>query len=267
MKWIILILALTTKSFSQVVKGLPEVLDSSLVSVDTIVSTGSDYTLLHYYTISRFHNDKIVTGGDNIFDTNFNSFSRLIFKNNTQSFNVPTIPLTHVIYLPNSNVILGLSKFAISPYHTVLYSLEGKLLYKAVMHSLELKATKEQIQSNISKYPGLKNCLQESTIIEEGDYYYLEITPCLIDIVGRESLRNLKMLSSNHHFPLMGHSSPPWNFRYLKYYDSFLDSDPLNELIMVGSKPYVLVLNKENGLKVNIPLVTDCQIVEKLFAK
>lgn len=266
MKWTILFLLLYTRTFSQVTIEMPEVHDSSQISVDTIVSTGSDYTLIHYHTVSRFHQNKILSAGDNIFDTNFNNFSRLLFRNYTQSFNVPTIPLTHVICLPNINVIIGLSKFAISPYHIVIYSLEGKLLYKGVL-SFELKATKEEIQSLIIKYKGLKNCLQESNIVEEGDYYYLEITPCLKEIIGRDSLRNLKMLRSNHYFPLMGNSTPPWTFRYLRYYNFFLDSDPLDELIKVGSKPYLLVLNREDGSKVHIPLIQDNQILKKIFGK
>lgn len=265
MKWALLILLLSTKSFSQVIKKLPEVVDSFQISIDTVMSVGDEYTVIHYHTVSRFHKDKILTGGDKIFDTNFNNFSRLIFRDYTKSFDVPTIPLTHVIYLPNFNIIIGLSKFAISPYQIVLYSIEGELLYKGTMSSLELKVTKEKIQSLIAKYRELKKCLYESNIVEDGDSYFIGITPCIIDIVGRDSLRNPKILSANHYFPLMGHSSSPWNYRYQKYYNSFLDSDPLDELIMVGSKPYILVLNKEDGSKVCIPLVTDYQIIKKLF--
>src|SRR4051812_35210292 len=105
--------------------------DSTILSIDTVETKGDEYTITHYHVVSRLVEEKLVHDfKDSVFSNGFNNFSRLIMNGHRYSFNVPTIPLTHIIFLKQLGLILGLSKFSNSPYHIVLYSTEGKLLYK-----------------------------------------------------------------------------------------------------------------------------------------
>jgi hypothetical protein len=242
----------------------PKINDSTILSIDTLRTKGDDYTLIHYHMVSRMLQKKIILDStDSIFDNRYNDFSRLIMSGHKYSFNVATIPLTHVIFLENLKLILGLSKFTNSPYNVVLYSTEGKLLYKYKIPAFELKVNKSELKQLLKTHPGLDSCLSKMKVIKENENYYLEISTCFANIIGRESLLEMKTLRLSHYFPNI--SAPATeDFYYTQFYNYFSGSDPLYDLIMIGSVPYLLILNSENGTRVNIPLMSNCNIFKEI---
>ena len=226
------------------------------VFVDTLQVKGDDYLITHYHLVSSELNKRMISESkEEIFNDSSNQYSRLIFEGpDNYKFNVPTIPLTHIVYLKKSRLIIGLSKIVASPYHIVIYSTSGKLLCKRTLKNLELRLDKKELKNLLKAYPGLTRCLAQNIIVKENDNYNIEISTCLLNIIGRESLLKMNRIVSSPYFPLM---STSFDSRlYSKYYYSFSDSDPLYDLIMVGSVPYLLILNSEDGSKVNIPLIS-----------
>ena len=260
---IFLLLKLTT--LCQYVSGQN---DTTVLGIDTIVSKGNEYTITHFHIISKGNENKILLGeADSLFTEGYNNFSRLIFKDLIHSFNVPTIPLTHIIYLNKSCLILGMSKIAISPYQIVLYTLEGKLVYKGTITAFELKVAKEEAENLLKVFPNLKGCLTHMSIVKENEFYYLPVNHCLINSLGRDNILKMSTLSMSHYFPFISQPIIENSFyaHYVQWYNFFSDSDPLYDLIMMGSTPYLLILNTEGGDRVNIPLITNSKIVEELL--
>ncbi len=224
-------------------------------SKDTLLVKGDDYVLYHYYfTAKLVQEKKVFENPENIFVDTLNDFSRLIFKSlRNGSFNIPTIPLTQIIYLKELGIIIGLSKIQSSPYHVVIYSEKGELLSKRILAVVELKFTKPELNALFVKYPKLINYIDKSIVVKDNDEYYIEPSNYLVRVIGVDSLLKMNKYVRNQFFPLMGISI---DSRVPKYHSSFSDSDPLNDLILIGSVPYLLILNSEDGRKVNIPLIS-----------
>jgi hypothetical protein len=185
-------------------KPRPITYDSSIVHVDSIKIKSLNYNILHYHKISRSYQQKILSDySDDILMDNLNDYSRLIFSNGRYSFNIPTIPLTNIIYLQQYRIIIGLSSIEMSPYHLVIYSENGKLLHKARFLTLELKLDKSKLKELLSSHPALRSCLSQMNIVKENDTFCLEISKCLIKILGREFIGALNAYCRNHYFPLM----------------------------------------------------------------
>ncbi|HMG81824.1 MAG TPA: hypothetical protein VK559_02195, partial [Ferruginibacter sp.] len=240
----------SSDSFRLMHKVLPNVF------VDTLESYGDDYRVIHYHIVSSMVENKMISDTlEEIFNDSLNQYSRLIFEeHNKYKFNVPTIPLTNIVYLKKPGLIIGLSKIVASPYHIVIYSTDGKLLCKRTLQNLELKLDKKGLDSLIRGNPKLIDCLSQNIVVKENDNYYIETSRCLIHTLGREWFLKPFRLVSSHYFPSM--SVPYDSGLYSKYQFSFSDSDPVHDLIMIGSVPYLLILNSEDGKKINIPLVS-----------
>ncbi len=251
-------------SENAVVDTLIPIGDSSIVLrrivpeifVDTLQIWGDGYRITNWYTVSNEINKRLKSDTANeIFNDTLNQYSRLIFEgSDNYTFNVPTIPLTHIVYLKKSRLIVGLSKIEVSPYNIVIYSMDGKLLCKRTLQNLELKVNKEDLKILLETYPKLTDCLAQNTIVKEVDNYYIEISRCLVHILGKDWFSKGSRIVRSHYFPLMSTSFD--GPIYSKYYYSFSDSDPINDLIMIGSTPYLLILNSEDGTKVNVPLLS-----------
>jgi hypothetical protein len=240
--------------------------DTTVLGIDSIVSRGNEYTITHFHVISGSNGNKILLGeADSLFNEGYNNFSRLIFEDREHSFNVPTIPLTHLIYLNKSSLILGISKIAISPYQIVLYSPDGKLVYKGSITAFELKVTRDEAKNLLKLFPNLKKCLPLMSIVKENEFFYLPINQCLINSIGRDNILKMNTLRMSHYFPYISQPIIENSFyaHYVQWYNFFSDSDPLYDLIIMGSTPYLLILNSEEGARVNIPLITDSKILEE----
>lgn len=222
---------------------------------DSLLIEGDEFVLFHYnYSLTPLQKRKIIVDPESIFIDSLNNYSRLVFKSlRYGSFNVPSVPLSQIIYLKESGVIIGLSKFDYSPYHVVIYSTKGELLSKRILASFELKFTMSELRDLLKKHPALYDCLGKNIIVKDNDDYYIEPSNCVISIIGKDSLLKMDKLVSNHYFPLMNISM---DTQKSKYHSSFSDSDPLYDLIMIGSVPYLLILNSEDGKKVNLPLLS-----------
>lgn len=242
--------------------------DTATFFTDTIMSFSREYSLIHYHNISAKYKKSIILDSNNsIFNVDSNKYSRLIFSDRFHSFNIPTVPLTHLVLLKSQGLILGLSNITIAPYNVVIYTLDGYLIFKCSLNAFELKANITQLKSLIKTYPELLATIKQSTIVKENDYYYIEVNPTLINIIGRENLRNLDVLSMSHYFPYVSFTSDSQENKYSRYNDYFSETDPYYELISVGSVPYLLVLNTGDGKKVHIPLVSNCNIIDELKKK
>jgi len=241
---------------------------------DTVKAESQEWHALHYHTVSYEIRDKIIQKlihgkADDIFTDSFNNFSRLIFKNDwAHSFNVPTPPLSHIYILESKGVIVCLSDYNIAGYYILLYSLaDGKLLYKRQYNMMELKANKNQLRDLINKYPGIKDCLAQGPNVtkDHGDYY-IELTSCMTHTIGNyDSLQKLNITVADRYFPgAMAIIDDEIRGDYVTRRSLFDRSDPIYDLIMIGAVPYVLILNNTHGEKVNIPLISNCDIMREI---
>ncbi len=229
---------------------------------DTLTIKGDDYLITHYHKVSSLVNKKLLSDfNDDLFSDTLNKFSRLIFESNYKlSFNIPTIPLTNIIYLKKAGLIVGLSKIVNSPYHIVIYSTDGTLLCKRSLQNLELKLNRADIKYLLTNKPKLKECFSKNVIVKDQDNYYLELSRCLLSTIGKDSLLKMNKIAVNKYFPFMSVSKD--SRLYSRYNYSFSDSAPFYDLVMVGSVPYLLILNSEDGTKINIPLVSNCAFLD-----
>jgi hypothetical protein len=236
------------------------------IFIDTLQVWGDGYRITHFHIVSNEIEKRLqFDSTDEIFNNNLNKHSRLIFEGrDNYKFSVPTIPLTHIIFLKHIGIIIGLSKIEVSPYHIVIYSSDGKLLCKRTLQNLELKLEKREIEQLLKAHHELANCLAENVIVKEDDSYFIEMTRKLFQIIRKDTFL-MKKVSLSSYFPYM---STSFDSRlYSKYHFSFSDSDPLYDIIMIGSVPYLLVLNSEDGKKVNIPLVTTVKLLSEFLEK
>jgi hypothetical protein len=230
------------------------------IYVDSLRLEKSTYSIIHFHIESDSSKKQLVyDSGEDVFNDTANYHSRLIYtKYGRTIFNIPTPPLTNIIYNESAGIIIGLSKIVISPYHVVIYDLNGKLLAKRSLGSLELIFTPNELYDLITKYPDLTKCINNSVVVKRNDSLIVEISSCLSNTLGRDKIRTLRKFSSSQFFPSM--ISPIHGGFYANYFNSFSDSDPLYDVIKIGSVPYLIILNSEDGGKVNIPLVSTFSI-------
>lgn len=240
---------------------------------DTIKVKGDNFHNIIYYNhmSEDIFKEKIFNRySDEIFCDSFNDFSRLVINGYNSTIEIPTIPLTHIYILISKNIIVGLSQYTVSPYNIVLYSMEGKLLYKSKISIFEFKLKKEELKRLVTTYPDIRYCFEQNrNAFKDGEYYYLEFTNCLINKTGnRDSVLAIKEVISNHYFPRI---AIPTNtltatgkYRYREYAGFIDNSDPFYDLIMIGTVPYLLILNDADGKKVEIPLVPNCDILKEI---
>jgi hypothetical protein len=237
----------------------------SQIFVDSLKLFGTDYEILHYHIASeqiekRMRSDSLYDA----FNDSLNQNSRLIFTDYSlnKNFNLATIPLTHIIYLQKLGMIVGLSKFISSPYQIVIYSVDGKLLVRRSLKDLIFKFDKKELKELCNRYPCLFSALTNNVVVKKGDSYYVQPTKCLTKNMGKDSVLSINKVVENEDFPLMGYGTDGGIFQ--EYYGFFSESSPFSDLIMVGSVPYLLILNSEDFKKVNIPLLSNCDIIKEL---
>lgn len=246
-------------SASAIVDSLPLLAKATFNTFyDSIVVKGKNYKLTHFHEVSAELNRKLLfDSSEDVFNSCVNKKSRIIFKdNNGKSFDIATVPLTNIVYLENLGLIIGLSKIVVSPYHIVIYSTEGKLICKRTLNNIELRFNRTELESLLLNYPALKICLPQTVVFKETGNYHLEISKCLLNILGRDIVLNMNNKEVSRYFPYMSSSSG----LYSTYYHSFSDSNPINELKMKGTAPYLLILNSEDGQRINIPLSSNCDV-------
>lgn len=129
-----------------------------------------------------------------------------------------------------------------------------------------LKLRREKLRYFESKYPALKHCWKEPPyILQDGEYYYIELSDCIYTIIARDSEAK-QALVPNRYFPNIGISTKPsygsGKYRYQQYYGFFDTSNPFYDIISIGDVPYLLILNNAKGEKVNIPLISNSDVLE-----
>lgn len=230
--------------------------------MDTVLSNGEGYSILHYHcasdeTLHLINSDSM----DKIFDTGWNHFSRLCFSNPSLRFEVATVPLTNVVFLKNSGVIIGLSTIMLGEYHIVIYDTNGKLLTKRTLSTVDMKLNRKQINRLIKKYPSVRDCITDNTVvIKRKHYYYYEMSPCLMKKIPLNEPD--AVLVRNSFFPRMMFTlyEPGLRFMYNTFLGSFDPKNPVDSLIIKKGKPQALILNSEDGRKVKVPLVSNCDV-------
>lgn len=240
---------------------------------DTVKAKSKNYSIFHYHQVSKdiFLNHLYTCKNDEIFVDTLNNYSRLIFTHiQGEKFNIPTVPLTHLILLENKKLILGLSSYSISPYHIVIYNFEGKLLYKSTMRIFEIKFNKKELEEFIITYPRVIKCFElHNNAFKIGDDYFLEMSTCILNTIGRDSFLQKVKVTNNRYFP---HIFTPNKsryshgyYQYLEYYNFFNVSDPLYDIITIDSIPYLLIINDTNMNRIHIPLVPNIDILKEFF--
>lgn len=236
---------------------------------DTVKAKSKDYFVLHYHEVSRERKKQMIySDGKDIFNNSINKFSRMvIIKPSSEEIDLPTIPLENIIILEDKGLIVGLTRIQASPYLVVIYDLDGKLLYKGNLGTHVLKLSKDRLRQLVSKYPGLSDCLEKSNCFKEGDTCFVEYSRCIINTIGRD-----KAMDEIRNEIVMGHYASPFPVStdgpvYKPYENVYRYSDPLHEIVMVGSVPYLLILNTEDAKQVNIPLISNCDLKQEFEDK
>ena len=96
---------------------------------------------------------------------------------------------------------------------------------KLTLRIVQLKMNKLQIKKLLAVYPALHSCLSGMTVIKENEFYYLEISPCFLDVVARDSITKIGTLASNYYFPQMRQPIIE-DFRYSRFSNFFSEPDP-----------------------------------------
>ncbi len=233
---------------------------------DSIKTAGDDYMVLGKCVYSLAIEKKIDSVTDSIFLDSYNQFSRLLFfRQQKLVFDVPTIPLSNVVYLKDRGVIIGLSNIQLSPYHIVIYDTSGVLLYKGVLGALMLKMNISDVEHAITLFPDLYSALFKFMVFKDAGFYYIPLAKDIYKKVGWTNfLGKLEgKYIANPLVPDMGPVNPSFG-RYAYYIGPFSKTDPIIDLIKVGSVPYVLILRGEKGETVNLPLISNCDIIRDI---
>lgn len=243
------------------------------VKWDTVKAESENCVALHFHLVSRENLSTICSlkNEEDIFVDSINNFSRLIIKNHIgPSFDIPTIPLSYIYILEKQKIIVCLSNYEVSPYHLVLYSLDdGRLLYKRHFYRNDFKFNKDELKQLVRKCPEVISCFeQKPNVIKVGDDYIIEATQCLIKLTMYDSVIREKNMFANtsllFYDMTLSTASPISGDKYKMYHYFFDKADPLADLITINSVPYMLILNDWQRRKVNIPLLSNCNILEEL---
>jgi hypothetical protein len=235
---------------------------------DTVKAKSEDLFVLHYHEVSdKRKKQMIFSNVEGIFDDSTNKFSRMIIINPvvpSTEINIPTIPLENIIILKEKGLIIGLTRIKASPYLVVIYNLNGKLLYKGNLGASTLMLTKGRLRKLVTKYPSLLEHIENSNSFKEGDTCFIELSRSMLNAIGRDSAR------SEFTGEIIFGRYVPYKIVldgggiYSRYQGFYRYSDPFQDLIMIGSVPYILILNTEDGKQVNIPLISNCDLRREL---
>jgi hypothetical protein len=228
---------------------------------DTVKAKSKDYFVLHYHEVSRERKKQMVySDGKDIFNDSINKFSRMIIVKPYGEIDLPTIPLENIIILEDKGLIVGLTRIQASPYLLVIYDLDGKLLYKGNLGIYALRLTKGRLKELVSEYPNLSGCLEETNCFKDGDTCFVEYSRCIINTIGR-----VKAMDEIRNDLVWGRYASPFPIStdgpvYQPYENAYRYSDPIHEIVMIGSVPYLLTLNTEDSKQINIPLISNCNL-------
>lgn len=221
---------------------------------------------------------------NNLFNDRLNKHTRLIYKSKFDSFNIPTAPLSHLYILREKGIILGLSSYENSTYNVLIYSFSGKLLLKRSLNPVALNLTKNDLKYLIQVYPRFKTFITNETpfVLKRKDSFYIETSHQMITHLSLNRKRDrkniiVKTFGACRYFPERLRTSSNQvdfividdkEFYRFKSHTQFFNLDnPLVDLIMDIDIPYVLILRDYKNEIVNIPLVSNCDILSELGLK
>jgi hypothetical protein len=141
---------------------------SDYVCHKKIEASGHIFRVVHTFSTSDnlWRRKLIHIYNDEIFDEKFNDFSLLKFFTSDPSFTIPTIPLTHLYLLESKNIVIGLSNNCVSPYNIVIYSTEGKLLFKLSCDIFSIKANLNELKRMVELHPKVTECLKQNPLFQ-----------------------------------------------------------------------------------------------------
>lgn len=238
----------------------------SFVRKDTIRAESENVTV--YYT--RIESNSIektiqnINNDDQIFDSTFNHFSRLVISRPSErSITLSTVPLEKIIILEKKGFIIGLSKIEASPYQIVIYNLKGELVSKSRINTHIVKLKHERIQEFKNHLPNLYNCLKiNDIVIKKNEFYYYPISHCMLNNIGEKGVAEVLDDSEIVYTPYVKFKvllTTPNGISFSRLHGFYHETDPLNELVLVMGVPYILVLNSEEDEPLYIPLVSNCK--------
>ena len=106
--------------------------------------------------------------------------------------------------------------------------------------------------------------MKNTIITKENNFYYFSTNKFVL--FPKDSLEIGRDIIPNIDFPEMSKA----NTGYCNLCASggfYSNSNPFYDIVMIGSLPYLLTLNSEEGKKVNIPFLSNCDIVKDLQTK
>lgn len=241
--------------------------------VDTIYINSPSVTVLHYKQESKEIENKMysMVEDDLIFSNSFNHFSKLKIYHGSKEIELSTIPLDNIIILENKHLILGISKVALAPYNIVIYSFDGTIIYKMALPTLSIKITLNRMRDLIDVYPELRNCIEkDNSILYDGQYCYLSLSNRIrrvLEARSIESVFNSEEIVGNPYFNFeisTTNKTNAFGYKFKRNKGGYNATDPFFDLMCVDRVPYLLILNDENGNKVNLPLVSNFNLFHKL---
>lgn len=230
----------------------------NITKIDTLKVQSKNYRIIHSHQWSKNIDTGILKSSNifaDIFNDTFNTFSRLIIVTKLgDTLNIPTIPLKYLIIKEKVGIIIGLSDFVKSPYNIVLYSLDGKLLFKRRLEVGEIKLNKDEMVDFREKFPNNYECLlSHQCLYKEGDFFYIGLPCNCYDYELNMYYSNKGYIKGNHYFHNMSISTYNPSNDFKSYSNLFSKTDPFYDILMLDSIPLLLILNSEDEDKVHIP--------------
>ena len=243
---------------------------------DTTFVSDSIGQCIHIKKISKTNDiDNRMNFQSELLNDMYNKHTRLIYKSKSDSFNIPTVPLSHLYILREKGVILGLSSYENSPYNILVYSFSGNLLIKRSLNPVALNLSKNDMKYLIRIYPRFKTFLLTETpfVLKTKDSFYVEASHKMINYFitrKRYDKKNIfikslvpcryfseRFITSSNQADYIDIDNQ--TFYHYKSHSKFFNLQrPFLDLIMDKNIPYVLILKDYKNDTINIPLISNC---------
>ena len=223
--------------------------------LDTVKVESNKYVVLHYHNwteSTKLARNKMMDEDRNPYKSE-NTYGRLLIisKGTSDTIKLPCSALSSIYINDEKNIVIGISNIYITnPYNIVIWTLRGQLLFKRWFEQFPGRLNNKELKYFKTHFPNSYNVLlKKDRIYNEAGNNYISY---LIREIRGDSLAwkyLVKHSIRNQYFPSMSLGTDG------SYYDTYLLDNPVHDVIMKGLLPSILILNREDGAKVKIPLL------------
>jgi hypothetical protein len=228
-------------------------------SIDTMEFKSKDISII--YTLTKTNNIKynFFGKGDSILNNDLNKISKLYLTNKFfVTDTISTIPIDNIIIDDTKELIIGLSRSQISPYHLVIYNFNGELLYKKVILPFELEIDSIGYMQFKDSFPEFFDyVIRQKQILQVNDLYYIDLGYWhFLSETKKQKIKESGWFKISHYFPnlLPECFDCTSSFELSKYTNFYSQTDPFYDFELKNGKPISIILNDEFGGKVKIPI-------------